>query len=71
LPLIFKGENGASQEFETLLEAFDGDKRVVVVSSQEAIEDYGLAAVHEKASEKYDAKMFDPAGRIKVLTSDF
>ena len=37
VPLTFSGKQGNSPEFETLLEAFDGDKRVVVVSSQEAI----------------------------------
>jgi hypothetical protein len=69
--LSFSGNQGSSPEFETLLEAFDGDKRVVVVSSQEAIGDYGLPAVQQRASEKYDAQLFDAAGRIKVLTSDF
>lgn len=71
MSLKFSGKQGSSEEFETLIEAFDGDKRVVVVSSQEAIEDNGLSAVQRKASEKYYAKLFDTAGRIKVLTTDF
>jgi hypothetical protein len=71
MPLVFSGEIGSSENFETLLEAFDGNTRVVVVSSQEAIDDYGLAAVQNKASEKYDAKSFSDSGRIKVFTSDF
>lgn len=71
LSLTFSGKQGSSPEFETLLEAFDGDRRVVVVSSQEAIDDNGLSAVQQKASEKYDAKLFDAAGRIKVFTTDF
>ena len=71
MPLIFTGEKGASQVFETLLEAYDGDKRIVVVTSQEAIDDHGLPAVQELASQKYDAERFDPTGRIKVLTDDF
>lgn len=71
MSLTFSGIQGRSPEFETLLEAFDGDKRIVVVSSQEAIEDNGLSAVQQKASEKYDAKRFDAEGRIKVLTTDF
>lgn len=71
MSLTFSGKQGNSPDFETLLEAFDGDKRVVVISSQEAIEDNGLSAVQQKASEKYDLKQFDAAGRIKVFTTDF
>lgn len=71
MSLTFSGNQGNSPKFETLLEAFDGDKRIVVVGSQEAIDDYGLPAVQQKASEKYDAQLFDAAGGIKVLTSDF
>lgn len=71
MPLTFTGETGSSQKFETLLEAYDGNKRIVVVTSQEAIEDYGLPAVQAKASAKYDARTLDPDGRVKVLTSDF
>lgn len=71
MPLTFSGEQGSSQEFETLLEAFDGDKRVVIVTSREAIEDNGLHAVQAKAEEKYDAGLFDSDGRLRVLTTDF
>lgn len=71
MSLTFSGKQGNSPDFETLLEAFDGDKRVVVVSSQEAIEDNGLSAVQQKASEKYDLKQFYADGRIKVFTTDF
>lgn len=71
MSLTFSGKQGSSSEFETLLDASDGDTRVVVVSSDEAIEDKGLPAVQQKASEKYDAKLFDAAGRIKVFTTDF
>lgn len=71
MSLIFSGKQGRSSGFEVLLEAFDGDRRVVVVSSQEAIDDYGLSAVQQKASEKYNAQLFDSDGRIKVFTGDF
>ena len=71
MSLTFSGMQGRSSDFETLIEAFDGDTRVVVVSSKEAIDDYGLPAVQQKASEKYDKKLFDAAGRIKVYTTDF
>ncbi|WP_027238243.1 hypothetical protein [Leisingera caerulea] len=71
MPLTFSGEQGSSQGFEMLLEAFDGDKRVVVVTSSEAIEDHGLHAVQSKAEEKYDAGMFGSDGRLRVLTTDF
>lgn len=69
--LKFSGKHSNSETFELLLEAFDGDKRVVVVSSTEAIEDYGLPAVEEKAAEKYAAGKLDHAGRVRVLTTDF
>ena len=29
MPLRFSGEQGATEEFDTILEAFDGEKRVV------------------------------------------
>ena len=71
MPLTFSGNSGSSEQFETLLEAHDGDKRVVVVTSREAIDDHGLPAVQLKASEKYDAKQLDQSGRVRVLTTDF
>lgn len=70
MPLVFSGEQGGSESFEMLLEAHDGDKRVVVVTSSEAIEDHGIDKVEAKASDKYDAGHFDQNGRIKVLTGD-
>jgi hypothetical protein len=69
--LRFTGERGSSEEFETLLEAFDGKKRVVIVTSTEAIEDFGLPAVQAKADEKYAADVVDDKGRVRVLTVDF
>lgn len=71
MPLVFTGQTGNSEQFELLLEAYDGDRRVVVVSSREAMEDHGIGAIHDKASEKYDAGRLDADGRVKVLTSDF
>ncbi|MER9221852.1 hypothetical protein NKI48_23475 [Mesorhizobium sp. M0644] len=68
--LVFTGEKGNSGQFELLLEAFDGSKRVMVVTSTEALEDYGLDAIHGKASEKYAAGKLDERGRVRVLTSD-
>lgn len=70
MPLDFSGETGKSQNFELLLEAFDGDQRVVVITSVEAIEDNGLGAVQQKAIEKYDKGLFNN-GRITVFTTDF
>ena len=71
VPLRFSGEEGGTEKFETLLEAFDGEKRVMVVTSSEAIKDYGLPAVQKKASEKYATNQFDHSGRVRVFTSDF
>ncbi|TIL55339.1 MAG: hypothetical protein E5Y79_34625 [Mesorhizobium sp.] len=50
--LVFTGEEGITERFELLLEAFDGTERVLVVTSTEAIEDFGLDAVREMASKK-------------------
>ncbi|MER9871296.1 hypothetical protein NKJ35_29800 [Mesorhizobium sp. M0136] len=68
--LVFTGEEGTTERFELVLEAFDGTERVLVVTSTEAIEDFGLDAVREMASKKYDAGQLDETGRIRVLTSD-
>ncbi|WP_419694933.1 hypothetical protein ACN2CC_32730 [Mesorhizobium muleiense] len=68
--LVFTGEEGISERFELLLEDFDGTERVLVVTSTEAIEDFGLDAVREMASKKYNAGQLDEIGRVRVLTSD-
>jgi hypothetical protein len=71
MALTFSGVRGASPEFETLLEAFDGEKRVVVITSAEAIEDFGLGEVQRRAAEKYDAGHREDDGRVRVTTVDF
>lgn len=70
MPLEFTENQFTSERFETILEAFDGKKRVLVISSQEAIEDHGIDAVHQKAADKYDAGQVDDEGRVKVFTHD-
>ncbi len=71
MPLAFTGERGGSEDFETLLEAHDDNgERVVIVTSTEAIDDHGLPAVQARASDKFDAGVFDAAGRVRVMTSD-
>ena len=55
-----------------LLEAEDQEgRRVVVRVSSEALQHFGLDAVRDRASEKFDAKDFGAAGRIVVATPDF
>ncbi|WP_299083187.1 hypothetical protein [uncultured Ruegeria sp.] len=71
MPLVFTGKSGATPEFQHLLEAYSGTKRVVVVTSQEAIDDQGIPAIEQKASDKYDAGLTDEQGRVRVFTSDF
>lgn len=70
MALAFTGRSGSSAEFEKLLEAYDGEKRVIVITSAEAIEDFGIDLVQRKAKEKYEAKDHDQSGRVKVLTKD-
>lgn len=70
MPLMFTGSSGTSPQFERLLEAFDGDTRVIVITSLEAIEDHGLGSVQNRASEKYDAGLLEADGRVRVFTTD-
>lgn len=71
MSLTFTGESGATAQFELLLEAYDGPKRVVVVTSSEAFEDHGLAAIQAEAGRKYAHGITDDIGRVSVLTTDF
>lgn len=71
MPLMFNGSSGSSPQFERLLEAFDGETRVIVITSQEAIDDHGLGSVQIRASEKYDAGLLEEDGRVRVFTTDF
>lgn len=68
--LRFTGNRGPTPDFEINLEAFDGDERVLVVTSREALDDFGEAAVHTKANEKYAAGEIDEKGRVRVFTTD-
>jgi len=71
MPLVFSGQQGASPQFEIMLEAHDGKARVVVVTSSEALQDHGIERIRQKASQKYDAGQCDPNGRVIVFTTDF
>lgn len=71
MPLEFTGKTGATEQFELLLEAYDGPKRVIVVTSKEALEDHGLAAIQSMADRKYGRGVTDDVGRVRVLTTDF
>lgn len=71
MPLTFSGKEGTSDKFELMLEAYDGDQRVVVFTSTEAIEDHGLSAVQRKASEKYDEGDRIGEFNVRVHTTDF
>lgn len=70
MPLLFTGSSGSSPQFELLLEAFDGDTRVIVITSQEAIDDHGLGSVQIRASEKYDEGQLEDDGRVRVFAAD-
>ena len=71
MPLVFTGKTSSDPEFDIVLEAYAGSKRVVVVTSQEALDDYGIVAIEQKASDKYDADLTDNQGRVRVFTNDF
>lgn len=70
MPLVFTEDLTKAGESGALLEAYDGENHVTVVTSRGAIRDFGLATVQQKASEKYDAKQLVDGGRVVVLTSD-
>lgn len=67
--LLFSGRRETTDLGESF-EAFDGDKRVIVKASSEAVQDYGLPAVRECASRKYDAGNLTPDGFVQVFTAD-
>ncbi|OJX49065.1 MAG: hypothetical protein BGO81_10790 [Devosia sp. 66-22] len=46
-------------------------RRVTVKISREAIEDYGLDACRDKASDKFDAGDIETGGWVQVRTTDF
>lgn len=71
MSLHFTGREHSTGEFETVLEAFDGETKVVVITSREAIDDNGLDAVRARASKKYAAGELEPDGRVRVFTTDF
>jgi hypothetical protein len=69
MTLIFTGEEQSSIEFRWL-EAFDGDKRVMVRVTREAATDYERSLIQSVASDKYDRGQFEADGAVLVKTSD-
>lgn len=53
-----------------ILVALDGKKRVIVLTSAEALEDYGFGDVYECADAKYRDGDIDLDGRVRVFTTD-
>ncbi len=72
MPLTYSGQSQIDPySFDTNHEAYDGETRVIVVISKEAVDDYGLNAALAKGSEKYDRGERQLPGRVVVRTSDF
>ncbi|MCD4509730.1 hypothetical protein LQT97_00635 [Brucella pseudogrignonensis] len=74
--MMFLSYTGNPRETITglLLEAHDGDQRVLVEVSVEALQDYKIIACQDKGSEKYFAGNVDRSGpvpKVSVKTSDF
>jgi hypothetical protein len=71
LPLIFIGDDFPNENFEHGYPAEDvpTGAPVMVRASREAVDDYGEAAVKDKASDKYDR--IDKPATVTVTTSDF
>lgn len=70
MPLSFTGQSVTTPNFGRSLEASDGNSIIAVLTSEEAIQDFGLDAVQQKASDKYDAGQLDETGRVIVFTDD-
>ncbi len=70
MPLRFTGKTMLGSNSRTFMEAFDGEARVSVSASSEALQDHGESAVEAKASEKYDSGQVSD-GTVLVNTSDF
>ncbi len=71
MALRFTGNQTMGDDFEHVLETFHGDLRVSVFVSNEAMDDHGLNAVQQKASEKYDGGKVRSARAVEVRTTDF
>lgn len=71
MPLTFTGAMFPTEVGVTMRAINGAGEPVVVKSSQEAIDDYGLGQVQSVASEKYDAGKVEADGTVSVRTSDF
>lgn len=75
--LRYTGESAVNPNtFGENIFAYDGEVKVVVEASNEAIQDYGREAVLRKGSEKYTTGDFEPEvgnipRKVTVRTSDF
>ena len=71
MPLVFTGKLAPGGLNDSAFEAYDGDRRVVVVITKDAETDFGLARAQEVASVKYANRQLEKDGRVKVTTTDF
>lgn len=72
MPLQFPGDSTPTNTGISI-RAIDTDtgRTVVVIASQEVIQDYGLDEVQRKASEKFDSRKQEPNGTVSIRTGDF
>lgn len=68
MALIFTGRQTTGGGFEILLEAFDGEKRVMVGTTSDELANYGLEVIQKRISEQYDAG--EPPARQLHITDD-
>ena len=71
MPLVFTGKLASGGLNDTTHEAYDGDQRVVVVITNDAETDFGLARAQDVARVKYANKRLEKDGRVRVTTTDF
>ena len=69
MALVFTGQKIAGMS-GTSLEAYDGDKRIVVVVTHEAEQDFGLSRAQETARAKYARNLIERDGTVRVTTVD-
>ena len=70
MSLVFTSKSAPAGLGGMSFEAYDGDKRVVVIITHEALQDCDLASIREAARKKYALRQIEADGSVRVTSSD-
>jgi hypothetical protein len=70
MPLSFTGDQMETIAGVSIRATDHTGKRVVVIASQEAVQDHEIADVQNAASEKYDRGEVEADGTVRVRNAD-